>query len=203
MISVVGGWMSFKKADDTGRLPVRMNALSDSFCLQIAPFHSDWIRFSFCIQWRIFECSQIEEEMHFHNFLGLCHTKLLQFTLKPELSSAPVRSLRTIGTEKIEVVLHKWIRLKVNIEMVLHVSHPALVSVGICAPKGTNPISFLALTYHLWALIEPTDDYCSNAVLNSNTCSLLQRPVQAHDFESSSGDFLVHDKHEGGRQHRL
>lgn len=33
--------------------------------------------------------------------------------------------------------------------------------------------------------------------------SLLHFLVQAHDFEGSSGDVLVHHKHEGSRQHRL
>lgn len=48
--------------------------------------------------------------------------------------------------------------------------------------------------------MKPTYDKCIIAVLY---CSLLQFLVQTHEFEGSCSDLLVHDKHEGSRQHRL
>lgn len=82
------------------------------------------------------------------------------------------------------------------------------------AQKGTCPVSYfnilvtetipginisLAGTDKNLLMMSVLMRYC----IQVGVCSLLQLLVQAHDLEGSSSDLLVHDKHEGSRQHRL
>lgn len=64
----------------------------------------------------------------------------------------------------------------------------ASLEVSIC--KGTD------------ALLFPHRRHRAHRIQTAAS-SRIQLPVQAHDFEGGRGDFLVHHKHEGGRQNCL